>query len=645
VAPTGARDASWSDIAANGRYELDPRFSHRWSWMHRVSPDAQLHNGSATWDKMLLWGLDPRRTGALPWLPSGQPRRVLMAGGSDSHGDLNYRRYGEVDGTSGVGDSAIGKPRNLVFLGAPQGPDIAADGTQARSWSHEQIAGGLATGQFGVTDGPASRVRLDTNHNGTRDDTDVPMGGVTQLARGAHAPVVVEWVTTPEFGRVTAVELYVGVHSDALGTGMVYAPFNHGVRGPNDPSGASTTVAGPAGQWFYRLNDHYWGDATGTLRRNNPVTEYGVVNRLTFDIDPARFPVLGFDCRDLVTQTVLPDRFYVRAFVRTDGNPPQARSCDVLYPECVQRYAFSNPVWVTTPPPAPSGTIIFPPGITPTPAAFEPVGTSEAVRVVRRSGRVFDRGDGSTCASGVPPAPPNEWWRYAPAIDQKRLALGWPTASNQSGLLADNGGAAHFANNASIYFNPHVAPGASGSWGCAYSVRNGIRDVWWQSGSENGALGYPVTDERYWGGGAYQYFDKGALFWKSGVGTVTLRGEVAVRHLELMRQGFAAFPISAAAVATFPAGEVAVFDNGSRIYGSAATGAHLVDGEFLTRYLAQGGPQSSLGYPLGDPEIGDGGVRFQRFVGGSMFAMPKTGFCQKYGPFSWFADLPGHPAP
>src|SRR5262249_37567343 len=59
-----------------------------------VDAYTQLDDGLAAWDKMLLWGIRPSQTAGIAWLPANTPRKVFMAGGSDAHGDWNYRREG-----------------------------------------------------------------------------------------------------------------------------------------------------------------------------------------------------------------------------------------------------------------------------------------------------------------------------------------------------------------------------------------------------------------------------------------------------------------------------------------------------------------------------------------------------------------------
>src|SRR5262249_9535373 len=79
----------------------------RWKPWYGPPPPAAYglpHDGRGAWDKMLLWGTRPSQLAGLSWLPANTPRRVFMAGGSDAHGDLNYRREGSVTGLSAAVD-------------------------------------------------------------------------------------------------------------------------------------------------------------------------------------------------------------------------------------------------------------------------------------------------------------------------------------------------------------------------------------------------------------------------------------------------------------------------------------------------------------------------------------------------------------
>lgn len=81
---------------------------------------SELHHGTFMLDELLRRGLNPEETADIPWLPEGEPRRFFIAGGSDAHGDLNYRREGYFFGEDIVSSTAIGTPRNLLFVGRPR---------------------------------------------------------------------------------------------------------------------------------------------------------------------------------------------------------------------------------------------------------------------------------------------------------------------------------------------------------------------------------------------------------------------------------------------------------------------------------------------------------------------------------------------
>ena len=344
---------------------------------------SMIHHGVAAWDRMLRWGIDPTRTAGLSWLAPGHARRVFFAAGSDAHGDLNYRRAGYMFGVSEVNDTAIGKPRNLVFTGAGTAP-----------LGQGQVLSSLRAGQFVATDGPIVRVAIDNNRNGVIDAADTPMGGEGGYIGGADVPIVVEWISTPEFGPVTRIELAVGAHSDKLARGMTFAPREHGVRTERDPAGTP--------QWVYHepstgllhtfLSDGYWLDPTGALRFA-PAWSERYAGRRSILLHPADYRIgitritsqFGAEFLD----PTIPDRMYVRAFVATDiaketqtqtvcqqpqscqlhnvgceDDPDEATDCVTVVTTtcshlmgCVPRMAFSNPVWADAKRPA----VVLPP--------------------------------------------------------------------------------------------------------------------------------------------------------------------------------------------------------------------------------------------------------------------------------------------
>jgi hypothetical protein len=344
-----------------GRFELAPHAeADRVAWRYAEVKDrieGALHDGAHTWDRQLLIGLDPARTAELDWLGPDEPRRIFMAGGSDAHGDLNYRREGYARWTTRVTDNALGKVRNLVDVGS------LAEG------EHDDLQGrvqeAVAEGRFSVTDGPALRIGIDRDGDGQLDPDEPGMGDVIELdenneivrgpTRGETleplrrgVPLLIEWDSTPEFGEVESIDLYVGVllpdygecFEDTCPESRIYAPINHGVRNSGNPGGEPID----AGETVGRLADGYWTNHEATLRiAGGDPTE---VVRLDLNMFPAVASEPG-------------TRFFIRAFART--RPSHPGCSDEARPEqrddltrrgvCLSRYAFTNPIWAVRPTP------------------------------------------------------------------------------------------------------------------------------------------------------------------------------------------------------------------------------------------------------------------------------------------------------
>jgi hypothetical protein len=382
----------------------DTRIHDNAEWLGKTPPAyRKLHDGLYAWDKMLQWGLRPSQTAPLTWLGPGQPRRVFMAGGSDAHGDWNHSREGRLDGTSGINDTAIGKPRNLVYVGTARPETVTDAGGAARgALGQGQVAAALATGQFSITDGPAVRIAIDWNRSGVIDDGDVPMGSVGQVIPGGQLPVIVEWRSTTELQPVVALDLYVGVANDALDATFVYAAAGHGIHGSGNPSGAIDPNAyeEPNNTPHYRLKDGYMADPSGLLRivpapadyvqSGNPLWGRRVVN-LPVDsfvlgklrVQPSSEPPVcvpnvwcnhpgyqeqcDYECTEPAPSYHFdsksrPDRLYVRAFARTQIAGPElcesasdAAIAAQRSGRCTERLGFTNPVWAVVQRPGPLG--------------------------------------------------------------------------------------------------------------------------------------------------------------------------------------------------------------------------------------------------------------------------------------------------
>lgn len=369
-------------------------------WQGRTPPAYwDLHNGAFAWDKMLQWGLRPSQTASLGWVPAGMPRRVFMAGGSDSHGDWNYRREGSITGTSNRVDSAIGKPRNLVNVGLDRPESVlASDGSNVGVFTQQQVTDALAAGAFSVTDGPAVRIAIDKNGNGVIDADDVPMGGIGYFGGIGYlgtgtVSVIVEWLSTNEFQPIASLDVYVGAASTANDKTVVYAPADHGAH-INDGTGAlDPNVYTGGGFQVRKLKDGYLADPTGILRIVPTSADY--VNgspyhgRRVLQISASNYPVgtatdnvtygpqvckgnaycrkpgfadkCEFTCTQPETHSFdyvgahAPNRMYVRAFARTqipaicNGTSAASLSWQARG-KCIERLAYTNPVWIVPKP-------------------------------------------------------------------------------------------------------------------------------------------------------------------------------------------------------------------------------------------------------------------------------------------------------
>lgn len=320
----------------------------------------QLIAGELSWDMVNLLGINPTELAPLTWLPAGQPRKMFVSGGSDAHGDWNYRREGYLLGLSGVSDARLGSPRNLVYAPEPvQEPVVVDDpnnvGRPLRRPSQSSVLRGLESGNFTATDGPIVRIVVDENRNGVIDADDRPMGGTTNLYGEAELPILVEAISTPEFGAIHKIQLSVGVVDTNQNIGRVYRSG----RGPIDGTelflnDGRETIDGEA---YARIpNSDVWvseqpvATPTGEARTALAVMLPPPTARPR---EPYLHVVRAFNLKRSVfaVRGAVGENYFVRAFVAT------RRADDTCAPrwdfmtECqrlgkhIRRFAYSNPVW------------------------------------------------------------------------------------------------------------------------------------------------------------------------------------------------------------------------------------------------------------------------------------------------------------
>lgn len=343
------------------KYVFDSRWTflgHRtnapkWSWQkfnQQSGTAQQLYQGAVTWDRFLRRGLDRQLKSGISWLRPDEPRRWFMGGGSDSHGDLNYRRASSPGCgfmqlgrfcDKAVNDTAIGNPRNLVSMRGrwtpgmgPMSDGTVPDAARPRAYANRQVLDALKTGNFSVTDGPAIRVVVDQNRNGKIEDSDFPMGSVVDFYPGEYIPILVEWWTTPEFGPIDQVDLYVGNKQ------VTFAAEDHGPIIVADYEGGNPKLGAykkdPSGALQVRLADD--NDRFNLRNVDAKVRYHGVAQVY---VAPGQFQLAENDG----------ELFYVRAFAKTISaykdwfNERNCKYSAEAGNKCGDRYAFANPVW------------------------------------------------------------------------------------------------------------------------------------------------------------------------------------------------------------------------------------------------------------------------------------------------------------
>jgi len=136
--------------------------------------------------------------------------RAFIAAGSDSHGDFNYEATMDaVDflanparAWSGYAeDNALGALATVVFCPQGMGP------------RGENVLRALRQGASVLSNGPllaAAFVPLDSNVTSLDDARSVPVGGVVSSTLETFPSLVLEWMSSAEFGPLTSIQLLVG---------------------------------------------------------------------------------------------------------------------------------------------------------------------------------------------------------------------------------------------------------------------------------------------------------------------------------------------------------------------------------------------------------------------------------------------------
>jgi uncharacterized protein with LGFP repeats len=203
--------------------------------------------------------------------------------------------------------------------------------------------------------------------------------------------------------------------------------------------------------------------------------------------------------------------------------------------------------------------------------------------------------------------------------------LGYPTTDVFCGLVG--GGCFQHFERGSVYYSP-----SSGT----HMVLGVMRDTWSSVGWENSReLGYPVMDVACGlvGGGCYQAFQSGSVYWSPASGARIVTGDMATKWTALGREwGALGYPVMNRACGLVNGGCYQAFQNGT-LYSAPGVGTFYAQGGIGYTWMSRGAENGPLGYPSGDQLCGlAGGGCAQDFQYGSVFWSPATGAQVVSGP-------------
>ncbi|ACL42398.1 LGFP repeat protein (plasmid) [Pseudarthrobacter chlorophenolicus A6] len=161
----------------------------------------------------------------------------------------------------------------------------------------------------------------------------------------------------------------------------------------------------------------------------------------------------------------------------------------------------------------------------------------------------------------------------------------------------------------------------------AHPTSGAIRAAWLRAGGQNGYLGYPVSDEikGLKNGGAYQTFQGGSIHWSAASGAHITKGAIrSAWGVKSYERGVLGYPTSDEIKGLKNGGAYQTFQGGA-IHWSAATGAHPTTGAIRTKWAAAGSENGVLGYPTSSELTLTNGGKYQTFQGGAIYWTPATG--------------------
>ena len=204
---------------------------------------------------------------------------------------------------------------------------------------------------------------------------------------------------------------------------------------------------------------------------------------------------------------------------------------------------------------------------------------------------------------------------YVTAIDQRYAALGGSSSflGNPTGTEYDiAGGRGRNYAGGRLYWSE-----ATG----AHTVAGAVLTKYLAKGGP-ASIGFPTTDGQAVTGGRATFFTGGRIYWSSGTGAHLLTGPILTKYLAT--GGATSYGLPSTDVTTVTGGSYAHFTGTRSIFWSATTQAHLVFGPIRTRYANAGYQRSCLRFPTSDRLTTTTGYR-NTFTGGTITLVTRTG--------------------
>jgi GH25 family lysozyme M1 (1,4-beta-N-acetylmuramidase) len=217
-----------------------------------------------------------------------------------------------------------------------------------------------------------------------------------------------------------------------------------------------------------------------------------------------------------------------------------------------------------------------------------------------------------TAATGAHPVTGSYWTAWDNAGWQK--GIGYPTSDATCPTTTSTCHQTFQGGNA------YNTPGLG-----TFVVKNSYMSAWKAAGWQDG-IGYPKSMETcgLYGGGCYQQFTKGNIYWSAATGAHAVTGAYWTAWQKAGFQAGIGYPTGPVTCGLYDNGCYQPFTKGN-IYWTAATGAHAVTGAYWTGW-GEAGWQRGIGYPKGSVVCGlYGSGCYQPFSEGNIYWTAATG--------------------